>query len=87
MVLAAYRKSALLRCSAHLVRLGLARRRPYSADGANLTMMDPDSDVPQPRIPLLITYNNGDGRSFATAVATRSPDYARSTRTTILRFM
>ena len=50
-------------------------------------MMDPDSDVPQPRIPLLITYNNGDGRSFATAVATRSPDYARSTRTTILRFM
>jgi DNA primase len=37
----------------HPVCLGLACRRPYSDRGANLTMMDPDHDMLQPRISLL----------------------------------
>lgn len=53
MVLAAHRKSALLRLGTHPVCLGLARRRPYSDRGANLTMMDPYRDTLQPRISLL----------------------------------
>jgi len=80
MVLAAYRKSALLRIATHPVRLGLARRQPYSADGANLTMMDPDLARQTPRhlIPLPPSLPSADPDVIdGTAVVERLSTAAR----------